>query len=39
MRMAQRHHLVTIAENGREAVDWFGKEPFDLVLMDATCRS
>ena len=35
MRMTQRHHRVTTAENGREAVDWFDREPFDLVLMDA----
>jgi PAS domain S-box-containing protein len=35
MRMTQRHHLITIADNGREAVDKFDQEPFDLVLMDA----
>jgi signal transduction histidine kinase/ActR/RegA family two-component response regulator len=27
-------HRVTIANNGQEAVDAFGRQPFDLVLMD-----
>ena len=34
-RMAQRHHLVTIAENGREALARLDEQAFDLVLMDA----
>ena len=27
-------HMVTLAHNGREAVAAFGREPFDVVLMD-----
>ena len=27
-------HTVTVAQNGREAVEVFGRQPFDLVLMD-----
>lgn len=27
-------HRVTLAENGKEAVDWVSKKTFDLVLMD-----
>jgi PAS domain S-box-containing protein len=27
-------HRVTLAKNGREAVDWVAKKSFDLVLMD-----
>ena len=32
--LEKRGHLVTIANNGREAVDWFFRQPFDRVLMD-----
>ncbi|QDT48505.1 Signal transduction histidine-protein kinase BarA [Symmachiella dynata] len=28
------NHTVTVANNGREALDAFGRDPFDLVLMD-----
>jgi CheY-like chemotaxis protein/HPt (histidine-containing phosphotransfer) domain-containing protein len=27
-------HLITMAQNGREAVDWFSKSSFDLIFMD-----
>ncbi len=32
--LAKRGHSVTIASNGREAVELCEKQPFDLVLMD-----
>jgi CheY-like chemotaxis protein len=32
--LEQRGHKVTVANNGREALVAFDKEPFDLVLMD-----
>ncbi|MDD5455676.1 MAG: ATP-binding protein [Candidatus Margulisbacteria bacterium] len=28
------NHKVTLANNGKEAVDWYKKERFDIVLMD-----
>jgi CheY-like chemotaxis protein len=35
MRMLEkRGHFVTLAENGREAVQALARQPFDLVLMD-----
>ncbi len=34
LRLSQRHHSVTIAENGRIAVEHFQQAPFDLILMD-----
>jgi len=34
-RMLQRHgHIVTVAENGRQALTAWEKESFDLILMD-----
>ncbi|MBF0624705.1 MAG: response regulator [Magnetococcales bacterium] len=27
-------HRVTVANNGREGLDWLAKRPFDLILMD-----
>lgn len=35
LRMAQRHHQVTVAENGREALASLDRGRFDLILMDA----
>ena len=32
--LTRRGHLVTLAHNGREAVDLLGHETFDIVLMD-----
>jgi signal transduction histidine kinase/DNA-binding response OmpR family regulator len=32
--LARMGHRVTIAGNGREAVDWVGRQRFDFVLMD-----
>jgi CheY-like chemotaxis protein len=32
--LKKRGHSVTVADNGREAVEHFKKEPFDVVLMD-----
>ncbi len=32
--LENQDHRVTIAQNGKEAVDIFGKKDFDLVLMD-----
>ena len=32
--LKKRGHSVTVAENGREAVEHFKNEPFDVVLMD-----
>ncbi len=32
--LTRRGHTVTIAENGRKALDLFETEPFDLILMD-----
>lgn len=34
MMLESRGHQVTVANNGREAVDLSGKAPFDLILMD-----
>lgn len=34
MRLSQRQHSVTVAANGRLAVEYFQREPYDLVLMD-----
>jgi signal transduction histidine kinase/DNA-binding response OmpR family regulator len=34
-RLLQKHgHTVTVANNGREAIDWYGRHRFDLILMD-----
>ena len=34
-RLLEKHgHTVVTAVNGREALDWVGREAFDLVLMD-----
>jgi CheY-like chemotaxis protein/HPt (histidine-containing phosphotransfer) domain-containing protein len=34
-RLLEKHgHTVITAENGREALEWVGREAFDLVLMD-----
>ena len=35
MRLEQRNHHVTIAQNGREAVALYQRGGFDLILMDA----
>ncbi len=32
--LKKRGHTVTVAQNGREAVELFGKQAFDVVLMD-----
>ena len=32
--LRRQGHTVTIADNGREAVEAVGREPFDLILMD-----
>ncbi|WP_372832766.1 PAS domain-containing protein [Pontibacterium sp.] len=32
--LEQRGHSVVIANDGKQAVEWFEREPFDLVLMD-----
>ncbi|HEV2500471.1 MAG TPA: PAS domain-containing protein [Terriglobia bacterium] len=32
--LAKHGHNVTVANNGREALAWIEKQPFDLVLMD-----
>lgn len=32
--LAMRGHTVTQAEDGSQAVDWFAKQKFDLILMD-----
>jgi PAS domain S-box-containing protein len=32
--LTKRGHLVKVAMNGRQAVDMFAQEPFDIVLMD-----
>lgn len=32
--LKKRGHAVTVAQNGREAVELFGKQSFDVVLMD-----
>jgi signal transduction histidine kinase/CheY-like chemotaxis protein len=32
--LTRRGHAVTVANNGREALDALAREPFDLVLMD-----
>ncbi|MBA2113613.1 response regulator [Bremerella alba] len=32
--LKKRGHSVTVAQNGREAVELFKKQPFDVVLMD-----
>ncbi|MDA1053860.1 MAG: response regulator [Planctomycetota bacterium] len=32
--LKKRGHAVTVAQNGREAVELFGKQAFDVVLMD-----
>ncbi|MCM2374456.1 hybrid sensor histidine kinase/response regulator [Aporhodopirellula aestuarii] len=32
--LSEQGHQITIAENGREAVEKFASEPFDLILMD-----
>ncbi|MEX0819741.1 MAG: response regulator, partial [Pirellulaceae bacterium] len=32
--LKKRGHSVSVADNGREAVEHFKKEPFDVVLMD-----
>ncbi|HEV2419819.1 MAG TPA: PAS domain S-box protein [Terriglobia bacterium] len=32
--LAKHGHYVTVANNGREALAWIEKQPFDLVLMD-----
>ena len=34
MMLLERGHVVTVANNGREAVEFSGKEAFDLILMD-----
>jgi CheY-like chemotaxis protein len=35
VRMLERHgHTVVVVDNGRGAVDAFGREPFDAILMD-----
>jgi CheY-like chemotaxis protein len=34
-RVLQKHgHTVTVANNGREAIDWHARHRFDLILMD-----
>ena len=32
--LTKRGHVVKVATNGRQAVDMFAREPFDVVLMD-----
>ncbi|MFN0075017.1 MAG: PAS domain-containing protein [Prosthecobacter sp.] len=32
--LEKRGHLVTLASNGQEAIDFFNSEPFDIILMD-----
>jgi PAS domain S-box-containing protein len=32
--LEKRGHLVTLASNGEEAIDFFKSEPFDVILMD-----
>ncbi len=32
--LEKRGHLVTLASNGQEAIDFFNSEPFDAILMD-----
>ncbi len=32
--LQKRGHSVEVAENGRQAIEAFGKQPFDLILMD-----
>ncbi len=32
--LAKRQHIVTVANNGREAIEAARKQPFDLILMD-----
>jgi two-component system sensor histidine kinase/response regulator len=32
--LQKRGHTVEVAENGRQAIEAFGKQPFDLILMD-----
>lgn len=32
--LEKRGHMVTIATNGQEAIDFFRSEPFDAILMD-----
>lgn len=32
--LGKRGHEVTVANNGRDAVDWVATQPFDVVLMD-----
>jgi CheY-like chemotaxis protein len=32
--LEKRGHLVTLASNGHEAIDFFKSEPFDVILMD-----
>jgi signal transduction histidine kinase/CheY-like chemotaxis protein len=32
--LEKRGHKVTLAATGREAFEWFGREHFDLILMD-----
>jgi two-component system, sensor histidine kinase and response regulator len=34
--LERRGHTVVIAPNGRIALDWLDKEPFDLVVMDVS---
>jgi two-component system sensor histidine kinase/response regulator len=35
VRLLEKHgHAVTVAENGRKALETFDKEPYDLILMD-----
>lgn len=35
LRLSQRNHTVSIAENGEVAIDMYAKGNYDLVLMDA----
>ncbi len=32
--LEERGHKVSIAHNGREAVEWFNRDRFDVILMD-----
>jgi PAS domain S-box-containing protein len=32
--LEKRGHMVTLASNGQEAIDFFKSEPFDIILMD-----
>lgn len=32
--LKQRGHHVAVARNGRQAVEWFGRRSFDIILMD-----